>query len=366
LKVLIQHIENILPGHDCVVVPGLGGFVQNRVSAHLHQATDLFYPESKEICFNAKLRFNDGLLAQSYQEAFGMSFEEANLEIRKAVQEIIHKLEEGKYVRLGRVGTLSYNEGQILFRPDHQNPFFPEVYGLSPFSFPRLKIEPIAVQKEKQLAKSAPRVRKEKIHKEKDEFITIRLRKSRFRQFIVGTAACLFLLMLSKPTGDLSGTGQQAGMMHDYLTVPLTDQVIPADTEAVDSLSALPPSSEPVITGLVAESTSVLPVAYSPHPEVSVRPSADTPAATEEDAGMKKAYYIVVSTFSRKATAEIWLSEHLENPALGNCGIIEEKGWARVYTKSFTDKQQAQEYLTRFVVENPDFASAWVYSGNND
>jgi hypothetical protein len=378
LKILIKHIENILPGHDCVVVPGLGGFVQNRVSARLHTDSNLFYPESKDICFNANLRFNDGLLAQSYQESYDMSFEEANIEIKTAVQEILKKLEEGKYVRLGQIGTLSSNEGQLIFRPDPQNPFCPEAYGLTPFSFspltkPIIKKENPVIRKEKSaIRKEKLVVRKEKSvkHKKKDEFITIRLRRSRFHQLIVGAAACLFFLMLSKPAGNLSEEGQQAGMMHDYLTAPLLNQIRSAEVKKVESISTLPANSEPKMTGLIAESTAVLPVAYySRRLRNGVKPKLSALAlATSEVAepGQTSTYYIVVSTFSRKATAEIWLSEQSDDTLFSHSGIVEENGWARVYTKSFTEKQLAQHYLTRFVAENPSFASAWVYCQSGD
>ena len=61
----VRRIEHLLTEHDCVIVPGLGGFVQNETEAHFDYKDQLFYPPSKQIGFNARLHFNEGLLAES-------------------------------------------------------------------------------------------------------------------------------------------------------------------------------------------------------------------------------------------------------------------------------------------------------------
>lgn len=44
---LDQYISELLFHHDCVIVPGLGGFVVNYKSAHISAVQNTFYPVKK-------------------------------------------------------------------------------------------------------------------------------------------------------------------------------------------------------------------------------------------------------------------------------------------------------------------------------
>jgi len=349
LKVLIEHIEKLLPDHDCVVVPGLGGFVQNEVPARFDAESDFFYPKGKEIGFNARLTFNDGFLAQAYQESFDISFEESNLQIRQAVQEIKNKIDNGKYVSLGRIGVIWKNDkGQTQFRSENKNFFYPESYGLTSFSFPN-------IEKRRQSRSNTERV----IRKHEDkEFINIRLRRDSFRNMVIGIAVCLFLLSLSKPTGTFSGTNnQEAFMMHDYLVtpdfmesvrkdvLPVLDEQVP--TVSVDETSANFSNKENIIT-----TTS----------EKTIEPATKTRKITAPT----RTYYIIVGSFPQKRLAERWIQENNQQSKLKYSGIVERDGRARVYARIFPDKNVAQAYLNQFRANNPEYASAWLLSVKND
>ena len=374
MKDLIEHIELLLPDHDCVVVPGLGGFVQNEVPSRYDYESDLLYPGGKEICFNARLTFNDGFLAQSYQETFGISFEESNLRIREAVQKLNDKIDQGKYVSLGRVGVLWKNDhGQLLFRSENKNFFYPDSYGLTSFSFPTLE------KREKRIINQQlqPRKRKE------EEFINIRLRRNSFRNILTGAAACLFMLLLPKPAGELSGSNsQEAFMMHDYLvsssetsgekadTLSVLDVTAPA-SESMDSSFAVKPTSdgnavvkpkdnlrEPLMTD----------VKRIEKKEIKAAVQAENKPVQKEiqkSVASGSAYYIVVSSFPRRKLAEEWIQSNSHGAASGFSGIIEKDGRARVYARSFTDKKAAQKFLNQFRSSHPEYGSAWLLCAKN-
>ena len=60
--------------------------------------------------FNQKLQINDSLLAQSYIEAYDISYPEAMSRINDDVNELKQRIEnEGSYA-LNGIGVLSYNE----------------------------------------------------------------------------------------------------------------------------------------------------------------------------------------------------------------------------------------------------------------
>ena len=67
---LSRHIESLLLAHDCVIVPGLGGFVAHYVPARRIAEEQLFLPPSRSVGFNQQLTINDGLLVQSYMQAY--------------------------------------------------------------------------------------------------------------------------------------------------------------------------------------------------------------------------------------------------------------------------------------------------------
>jgi len=360
LKVLIEHIEKLLPDHDCVVVPGLGGFVQNEVPARFDAKSDMFYPGGKEICFNARLTFNDGFLAQSYQETFGLSFEESNLQIRQGVQEIMDKVNEGKYVSLGRIGVMWKNDQeQLAFRSENKNSFFPESYGLTPFTYPCLE----KTYKKNLYTAQTTQKRKD------DDFINIRLRRNSFRNFVTGAAACLVMLLLSKPAGDIPGTeNQEAFMMHNYLcssnvvsetnqadALPLTDEVI-ADTKTTSDLNPAENLATKEPSAVVQE--HIKPEIINKEAEKPVQKAVQPSSPT-------RTYYIVISSFPQKRLAEEWIRYKGHGGIYKYSGIIEKDGRSRVYAKSFSDKNIAQSFLNKFRANNPEYASAWLLSSKN-
>ena len=57
------YLSELLYLHDCVIIPGFGGFVGNKKSAYIHPVSGIIYPPSKTLLFNKNLTQNDGLLA---------------------------------------------------------------------------------------------------------------------------------------------------------------------------------------------------------------------------------------------------------------------------------------------------------------
>ena len=74
---LEQYISELLYQYDCVVVPGLGGFVANYKSATIQPIQNTFSPPSKSISFNKNLNANDGLLANLIAQKEGVIFDVA-------------------------------------------------------------------------------------------------------------------------------------------------------------------------------------------------------------------------------------------------------------------------------------------------
>jgi nucleoid DNA-binding protein len=215
---LIEHIERLLPEHDCVVVPGLGGFMLHDVPARTDKAGELFHPRGKELRFNAQLTFNDGILVQSYQEAYGLSFEAAVEQVLEEVKQLRQKLDERHYVLLGKLGTLLKNEENGLeFRPDNRNLFCAETYGLSSFIF-------LTLQNRQRALKN-----KDKPHR--DDYIHIRLHRHTLQKMGL-SHCCLFGRTADTQTSrQLDEAGyQEAFLLKNYVTAsPVSSGTLPVN-----------------------------------------------------------------------------------------------------------------------------------------
>lgn len=83
-----RHIEILLLSHDCVIVPGFGGFIAHHVDARYDEDDRLWLPPYRTLGFNPQLTLNDSLLAQSYVEAYDMSYPDALRQIEAEVEEL--------------------------------------------------------------------------------------------------------------------------------------------------------------------------------------------------------------------------------------------------------------------------------------
>ena len=67
-------IRELLFGHDCVIVPGFGGFIGNYTPARIDKKSGTFYPPVKQISFNRNLNHNDGLLVGRISGSSGINY----------------------------------------------------------------------------------------------------------------------------------------------------------------------------------------------------------------------------------------------------------------------------------------------------
>lgn len=135
---LERHIEILLLRNDCVIVPGLGGFIASHIPATYDERDCLFLPPQRTLGFNPKLNINDSLLVQSYTEAYDISYPDAQNRISVEVNELKQIIyNEGSY-ELCDIGTLYLNnDGNLEFKPCEAGILTPDLYSLSSFEIKR-------------------------------------------------------------------------------------------------------------------------------------------------------------------------------------------------------------------------------------
>jgi nucleoid DNA-binding protein len=133
-------IRELLFSHDCVILPGFGGFVGNYTPARIDKDTDTFYPPVKQISFNRNLNHNDGLLIGRISGSSEINYGDARNMADEFVASLRKKLERGEKVRFDKIGTFTNNrEGNVQFEPDHDVNYHLGSYGLDSFQFSPLE-----------------------------------------------------------------------------------------------------------------------------------------------------------------------------------------------------------------------------------
>jgi nucleoid DNA-binding protein len=139
-------IRELLFGHDCVIVPGFGGFIGNYTPARIDKNSGTFYPPVKQISFNRNLNHNDGLLVGRISGYLNINYGDARNSVEEFVGELRRKLEKGEKVVFDNIGSFVNNqEGNVQFEPDTNVNYHLDSYGLE--SFQCLPLEGYDVRK---------------------------------------------------------------------------------------------------------------------------------------------------------------------------------------------------------------------------
>jgi len=118
LENLGKYISELLCEHDCVIIPGFGGFVARPVSAQFSKTGNMLLPPGKSLVFNKNLSNNDGLLAGYIMEKESLPYKDAITKIDRLISNCKKTLESGKRLELENTGLLYYNsENTLLFEP---------------------------------------------------------------------------------------------------------------------------------------------------------------------------------------------------------------------------------------------------------
>ena len=112
---VLQALPGMFWDHDCVMLPGLGGFVCNPRSAWYDEAQQQIVPPSRDVLFNPRLTTNDGLVANELMAKHGVAYPEAIRAVETLVDTVMAQLNEGQTAELPGLGRL-YQEDDAHLR----------------------------------------------------------------------------------------------------------------------------------------------------------------------------------------------------------------------------------------------------------
>ena len=133
-------IRELLFGHDCVILPGFGGFIGNFSPAHFNENTGIFYPPLKKISFNRNLNHNDGLLISKISQVTGVNYGDARSLVDEFVTDLKVRLAKGEKVVFDHIGFFENNhEKNVQFEPEPDINYHTGSFGLESFQWVPVK-----------------------------------------------------------------------------------------------------------------------------------------------------------------------------------------------------------------------------------
>ncbi len=129
-------IGNLLLRHNCVIIPGFGGFVAKQTSARIDYKNGIITPPGKSLLFNRQLMTNDGLLISEFAYQNEITYDNAVAAVNQLISGWNAELSKGNRVSIDRVGFLFFDqERNICFEQDRYFNLLLSSYGLSSVHF---------------------------------------------------------------------------------------------------------------------------------------------------------------------------------------------------------------------------------------
>lgn len=334
---IITHIERLLLVHDCVIVPGFGGFVLQAVSAVYDEKEHLFNPQRKEIVFNVTLQHNDGLLSESYMQMYDVNYRKAQLMLEEDVADMKVVLQEDKKLSLGVLGSFSLGmEGQVIFHPGESDAFSVGSYGLVSFNFPQL--QPVLAEREEVVLLT---------RKRKKDILYIPVNRKLLRVAAASAAAVALFLLVSTPVKDVNQAAYTASFVPTEMVVKSAPEIKPAEEIA---------SEETIAPEINEVKTERKVAAVAPSREVKRQKITPEPAIAKPNLKM---YHIVIASFPTEDQADKYIAG-VDRQECKHVSKVVRDGKYRIYADKFDNREQAESYMATLRM-NEKYKDAWLF-----
>ncbi|MDR1454271.1 MAG: SPOR domain-containing protein [Tannerella sp.] len=332
------HIERLLLVSDCVIIPEFGGFVLQSLPAVYVAGEHVFYPPRKEIVFNPALRHNDGLLSESYMQSYGMAFRDAQLSLKKDVEDLKAELEGNRPVSLGSTGSFRKGEeGGYLFQPGADSSAFlssVNAYGMDTFHLPPFQVP--AVLQTKRVSPVLTGRRNGRV---------FYLHRAVVCAVGAAAVATVLFLLMPIPVKEVDRTTYTAGF-----TLP---EIMPEPAKPVELPT--PPVSQPEEAPVIRPSAPAASEMATPSQTALPQQLQPTPARRQ------KTFYIIIGSFRTETQAEKFLTE-IPASECRETGLVKHDEHVRVYAARYGDRREAETYLSQLRA-NGKIKNAWLFVG---
>lgn len=330
---LTEHIEHLIVRNDCVIVPGFGAFIAEKVPAYINKESGTFMPPSRRLSFNPRIDHNDGMLVTSLMRRHRWSYALASESLGDCVAALKSRLASAGTLTVGSLGTLRYqDEATPEFIPSAASAAV-NPYGVLP-ALEIIPIKQLIAPSRRDAEKIADAVSAyDEDFKQKPLWLTAaRSVYSRVAVAVAVIATCVFTYLSPTRTADRTtlaalGTNFTASepvqFAHDlYISYPdpesATATVKPSVPEPRDNTPKIIPASD--VTTTAAASQASAPAApakprETATPSVPAMKEKPAAAATQAAATSKGAssYILVVASLTSDIDAHAFIRQSGDN-----------------------------------------------------
>ncbi len=348
-----QYLEDLLFRHECVIIPGFGGFVSNFSPAKVNPSTHTFSPPSRILTFNRNLNNNDGLLANHVAIKEQLTFQEALNRVKEFVNSLDQSLQGGQAFTIRGIGSFqSDRTGKLNFLPESGSVFLQESFGLQTFKSPPIRREELTKKIEKQFKdRVAPEVVEKGIRKRK-----VKVGRVVTLAILVPVLAALFWIPLKTDVMEQHGFADlnpfQSLKPGKFKT--RTEEFKPLTAEELKEQSALVFTDADVLTTMsIDDLTPPLVVDLKRSPALIDNTKVETNAHNLSSMGGGK-YHLIAGAFAVPSNADNYVIR-LRAEGL-SAGIMSQQFSALRYVEvgSFNSREEALSELSRIKGSRPE------------
>lgn len=207
---IAKYIGDLLYDYECVVIPGLGGFLTDDKPVLINEVTYSFSPPFRKIHFNIYLRTNDGLLVNHIAQQEQIGYKTAKQRVDQFVFQCHNALDKGRKIKFQNIGSLSHDSDKnIVFTQDIKVNYSPNSFGLSGLISPAIrrvtdeekvkKVVKAALEKKK--ARNKPVDRKVKIDEKVKQVSNIKMHGKHRKSSLTNQLIVLLAIVLVTSAG---------------------------------------------------------------------------------------------------------------------------------------------------------------------
>ena len=311
---LTQLINQLLLSHDCVVLPGFGGFITRYEEACEQEG--VLAPPHRSVRFNQELTEDDGLLLHAYMTAYDADYVSARKQMLLDIATLRDEMALRGSCQVEGIGRLSLDlAGKITLEPLPSGIATPSLYALD-----SLSVEPVAdllkqreVQHQLEQTTIVPIVPAEQPAAEKQEKnsqeVVVRIHRRWIDVACAAAAAIILFFLLSYPSLKRADNAEE----------------------------------ETIIAGA--------------NPVAAVKTSA-TPAQKPAPQPVKD-YTIVLACQVSEKNANLFIS-HLADKGLSEARYDTSGHFPRILYSAYASENEAANALRELRKQASEFAQAWV------
>lgn len=348
MKGLEKHISELLYHHDCVILPGIGGFIIHFNEGEYQRSSSRLLPPARRVSFNGLLTSDDGLLIQHICQQENMDYAAGKEIFKTFASHLMNEAATTAGARLEGIGTFRLSlEKKLIFTPATEANFLESSFGLTPVQ--ALHFRPV---KETAARERTMKPRVDRLPSGKHEKTPAPVRWT----VITTVPIILFLLWgILFPVSFQHTYTSYSGLLTDLFiekpanpgnTVNLAGAESWMDIFGLETIGPLQPIGSKEIT--VQSVTE--------HPEIKEAPAVHPDFFSSLPAAM--AYYVIGGVFRSEENAQRYVDAlnalGYRSKLVGTNG----QGHHRVCYDSFATWKEAEDFLA--IIKAGENPSAWI------